>query len=185
MQQPSKIDPKIVHESWSNKKSEKAKNGGDGVHAAPPQKHSNFKDPTEVIYLKDKCINKKLSLQSAHHCGSCASLQGILRVKSLVWSRSCEVVGGKSLVWSRWCEVVGVKSLVWSRWCEAGCGGCFCDGLCLENENPPSRLWWEELKTYLFFGDFIYSVWVFELYIFICFLIFYLLYSWGPHSLAS
>ena len=36
------------------------KNGGDDVHAAPPQKHSNFKDPTEVIYLQKEYINRKI-----------------------------------------------------------------------------------------------------------------------------
>ena len=36
------------------KKYEKVKTGSDGVHAAPPQEHSNFEDPTEVIYLKKK-----------------------------------------------------------------------------------------------------------------------------------
>ena len=38
------------------------KTGGDGNHAAPHQKHSNFKDPTEVICLKKKYINEKLKI---------------------------------------------------------------------------------------------------------------------------
>ena len=42
------------------KNSEKVEWGGDGVDAAPPQKHSNFKDPTEAIYLQKKHINRNI-----------------------------------------------------------------------------------------------------------------------------
>ena len=35
--------------------------GGDGGHAAPPQEHYNFKDPTEVTYLNK--INKRVILK--------------------------------------------------------------------------------------------------------------------------
>ena len=48
------------------------KNGGNG---APPQKHSTFKDPTEVIYLQKKYINRKIKdresdVRSKHASGA-------------------------------------------------------------------------------------------------------------------
>ena len=67
------INPK----SFTNvdvKKCEKTKMRGDGVHTAPPQKHSKCKDPTEVIYLqKNTSIEKhdrESSLRSKHASGA-------------------------------------------------------------------------------------------------------------------
>ena len=48
------IDPKIVQKTRCEKSAKNEKNGGDGVHAAPPQEHFISKDPSEVIYLMKK-----------------------------------------------------------------------------------------------------------------------------------
>ena len=53
------IYPKFVHEVWC-KKSAKVKSGGERGHTAPTQEHFNFKDPSEVIYLMKKYINRKI-----------------------------------------------------------------------------------------------------------------------------
>ena len=45
------------------KKGEKVITGGDGNHSAPPQEHSNFKDPTEVIYLKKNTSIEKYKVE--------------------------------------------------------------------------------------------------------------------------
>ena len=58
MQEQWNIGPKIIHEIWCEK-IRKNENGGRRCSRRAPQKHSNFKDPTEVIYLKKKYSNRK------------------------------------------------------------------------------------------------------------------------------
>ena len=55
-------------------------------------------------------------------------------------------VGMMPLVWCRWCEVIGVKAVGAKSVVVFPCV-CVCvcvRGLWCENENPPSRLWWEQ-----------------------------------------